>query len=214
MTGYECTQAMRKLERGVRSQKSTRETARASGDTALVKKCNERIKAYKTKYSEISNITGIPEEPKRMSNVRMPKTTNNSPINLTNSGNGGITGVNRSISSRNMSNGHRRSMLHELTESEIETLRTDIKAIGADESNFVFNGGDSTSYSDKHDVVFVRGDVIPDTNSIHPRDLMSTRAALAHEYYGHRSHRGTKLKDGSWNDEFRASYSAAKTRLT
>ncbi len=90
LTGYECTQAMRKLERAVRSQKSIRETARASGDKALVNRCNERIKAYKTKYSEISNITGIPEEPKRMSIVRMPKTSNNSPINLTNSGNGGI----------------------------------------------------------------------------------------------------------------------------
>ena len=98
LTGYECTQAMRKLERGVRSQKTIRETARASGDTALVKKCTERIKAYKTKYSEISNITGIPEEPKRMSNVRMPKTSNNSPINLTNSDSGGI--INKKLSDR------------------------------------------------------------------------------------------------------------------
>ena len=39
---------------------------------------------------------------------------------------------------------------------------------------------------------------------------MSERAVLAHEYYGHRTHRGTTLEKGSWNDEFRASYTAAK----
>jgi hypothetical protein len=52
----------------------------------------------------------------------------------------------------------------------------------------------------------VRGDVFPDNNSNHPRDLMSERAVFAHEYYGHRTYRGTKLKSGVWNDEFRASY--------
>ena len=40
---------------------------------------------------------------------------------------------------------------------------------------------------------------------------MSVRAVLAHEYYGHRAFRGTNLSQGSWNDEFRASYMAAKT---
>ena len=60
------------------------------------------------------------------------------------------------------------------------------------------------------DEIRVRGDILPDKNSLHPRDLMSTRAALAHEYYGHRAYRGTKLKRNAWNDEFRASYMAAK----
>ena len=39
---------------------------------------------------------------------------------------------------------------------------------------------------------------------------MSARAALAHEYYGHRVHRNSTLALGDWRDEFRASYSAAK----
>lgn len=39
---------------------------------------------------------------------------------------------------------------------------------------------------------------------------MSVRAVIAHEYYGHRAYRNTKLIDGAWNDEFRASYMAAK----
>ena len=39
---------------------------------------------------------------------------------------------------------------------------------------------------------------------------MSSRAVLAHEYYGHQAFAGTKLPIGSWNDEFRADYMAAK----
>lgn len=74
MTGYEATQQMRKLETAVREEKTVRELARASGDNALVKRCNERIKAYQGKYTEISEITGISEDRKRMSIPRKPKT--------------------------------------------------------------------------------------------------------------------------------------------
>lgn len=73
MTGYEATQAMRRLETEVRRQKDIREIARASGDKVTVRNCNERIKAIKAKYSEISTITGIPEEPRRMSKPRVLK---------------------------------------------------------------------------------------------------------------------------------------------
>lgn len=66
-------------------------------------------------------------------------------------------------------------------------------------------------YSDERDKIFVSSNIFPsDDGSKHPRDLMSARAALAHEYYGHRAYRGTTLPKGSWNDEFRASYMAAK----
>ena len=66
-SGYEVTQMQRRLESSVRNEKTTRDLAKASGDNALVKRCNERIKAYQTKYNEISEITGISKEPKRMS---------------------------------------------------------------------------------------------------------------------------------------------------
>ena len=66
-SGYEITQMQRRLETAVRNKKTTRELARASGDNALVKRCNERIKAYQGKYAEITEITGIPEDRKRMS---------------------------------------------------------------------------------------------------------------------------------------------------
>jgi hypothetical protein len=57
----------RRLETAVRNEKTTRELAKASGDNVLVKRCNERIKAYQGKYNEISEITGIQGDKKRMS---------------------------------------------------------------------------------------------------------------------------------------------------
>lgn len=73
-SGYEVTQMQRRLETAVRNEKTKMELARASGDNALVKRCNERIKAYQGKYAEITEITGIPEDRKRMSVPRKPKT--------------------------------------------------------------------------------------------------------------------------------------------
>ena len=67
VTGYEATQMQRRLETAVRNEKTTRELAKASGDNAIVKRCNERIKAYQGKYDEISEITGIQGDKKRMS---------------------------------------------------------------------------------------------------------------------------------------------------
>ena len=66
-SGYEVTQMQRRLETAVRNEKTTRDLAKASGDNALVKRCNERIKAYQGKYNEISEITGIQGDKKRMS---------------------------------------------------------------------------------------------------------------------------------------------------
>lgn len=74
VSGYEATQMMRRVETAIREQKSIKQTAQASGDKALVKQCNDKIKAYKDKYEEITNITGFYPETKRMSVPRKPKT--------------------------------------------------------------------------------------------------------------------------------------------
>ena len=111
---------------------------------------------------------------------------------------------------RTMANGQRTSPYHILSEDEINSLMEDIKAIGADPSVFSFNTGVRTGYIDELDIINVRGDVLPDLSSANARDRMSPRAVLAHEYYGHRANRGTTLAKGSWNDEFRASYLAAR----
>ena len=106
--------------------------------------------------------------------------------------------------------GLRRSPFTTLNNEEIEHLRQEIRAIEADEGVFIFNEGRRTGYLDNDDIIRVRYDVFPNLNSKHPRDLMSERAVLAHEYYGHRQYRNTLLPPESWNDEFRASYMAAK----
>ena len=72
VTGYEATQMQRRLETAVRNEKTTRDLAKSSGDNALVKECNAKIKAYQEKYTEITNITGIQGDKKRMS---VPRST-------------------------------------------------------------------------------------------------------------------------------------------
>ena len=76
-SGYDITQMQRRLESSVRNEKTTRDLAKASGDNALVKRCNERIKTYQGKYEEISNITGIQGDKKRMSVPRATATMKN-----------------------------------------------------------------------------------------------------------------------------------------
>ena len=64
---YFWSQRMRSLESATREQKTIRVLARSSGDKVLVKKCNDRIKAYRQKYDEICNATGLSPELKRLS---------------------------------------------------------------------------------------------------------------------------------------------------
>ena len=66
LTGYEASQAMRQIETEIRKQKDIRELAKSSGDSAQVADCNRKIKAYQSRYKEISDITGIAKEPNRM----------------------------------------------------------------------------------------------------------------------------------------------------
>ena len=73
VSGYEAQQMMRRLETAIRNEKTIKQTARASGDKALVRDCNAKIKAYQAKYDEIVNTTGFAKETKRMSVPKMPK---------------------------------------------------------------------------------------------------------------------------------------------
>lgn len=111
-------------------------------------------------------------------------------------------------------NGARKSPFYMLTENDIGKLLDDIKFIEADVSVFRFNDDRvrGTGYIDAIDRVIIRGNVFPDTvsGSKHPRDIMSTRAVLAHEYYEHRVNRNTDLAQGCWEDEYRASRTAAE----
>ena len=107
-----------------------------------------------------------------------------------------------------------RKVHHVLSADEIEKLKEDILGIDADIKVFDFNNEsyEGTCYLDEFDIVIINGNVLPDvkSGSVHPRDIMSTRAVIAHEYYGHRTYRNTKLEKNSWEDEYRASRTAAE----
>lgn len=115
------------------------------------------------------------------------------------------------IKERQMANGLRKSPLIKLTPEDKDHLLAEIDNIKADRKAFAFRDGKATAYSVTRDKIYVSSNVFPSNDgSKHPRDLMSEKAVLEHEYYGHRAHKDTKLAAGSWNDEFRASYLAAK----
>lgn len=115
------------------------------------------------------------------------------------------------IDTRDMANGMRKSFEIPLSDSEKSFIRSEINAIGADDKVFEFRDFYPTGYSDQRDKVYVSSSIFPsDDGSTNPTDLLSVRATLAHEYYGHRAYRGTELEKGAWNDEFRASYMAAR----
>lgn len=125
-----------------------------------------------------------------------------------------------------MANGMRNKSGTPLTEEEIELVKSEIRAIGADEDVFIFNDEEhmkkSTCYNWQNDKIYVTRNIFPDVNSgsIHPRDIMSVRAVLAHEYYGHRPHHDEYESDYKidkdfhtiplWQDEQRASLEAAE----
>lgn len=122
--------------------------------------------------------------------------------------------------------GNRRSPLYELNEKEIEMIKSEIKAIGANPDDFVFNSAATrgTCFLPSDGKIHIKGNIFPDEFSDHPRDRLTVRAVLAHEYYGHRPYRSQYLREDSitkpeeierifanaWADEFRASYMAAK----
>lgn len=200
-TLYEWKQTARRMERAIRKKQTQANMFKEAGNNTKAKDFRDEATAYRIKYNDMCENVGLRPQLDRMQTYKKP---------LTNGDNSGIIKENRNITKRGMANGLRKTPTHILTDNEIKSLKEDIKTIKADESVFVFNTGICTSYVDKYDKIFVCGDVLSDFNSQHPRDLMSSRAVLAHEYYGHRAYRGTKLEPQSWNDEFRASYMAAK----
>ena len=73
ITGYEAQQMQRKLETDIRKQNGIKQLAQASGDKVLVKECNAKIKAYRDKYTEISQAAGLAEELQRTTITRIRK---------------------------------------------------------------------------------------------------------------------------------------------
>lgn len=81
-TGYEWTQAQRRLENAVRTQTDIETMAKAAGDKALERQAREKIDAYCKKYDDLCEKTGLQPTLERMAAV--------SGKPLTGGGNGGI----------------------------------------------------------------------------------------------------------------------------
>lgn len=113
------------------------------------------------------------------------------------------------IDNRKLAMGLRKPVDHILTDEEIRSIMIDAEAIGIDVSILRFNKGNATGFSDARGKINIRGDIMPDITSKIPRDRMSQRAVLAHEYYGHYLNHPSEYEVGDWRDEFRASYDAA-----
>lgn len=110
---------------------------------------------------------------------------------------------------RLLANGGRRSVFHILNQDEIQTIKNEAKEIGIDETILRFNQGTQTGIGSDTGFFYIRGDILPDINSTNPRDRLSIRAVLAHEYYGHYMNHPSEYPVGDWRDEYRASRDAA-----
>ena len=112
---------------------------------------------------------------------------------------------------RGMANSLRQPDTPTLTDDEISQLKQEIKELKADESVFMFNVPNrDTGYYDEKDLIILNRAVLPAVDdSRTARDRLTSKSVIAHEYYGHRAYRGTKLPRNDWRDEFRASYMAA-----
>lgn len=131
-----------------------------------------------------------------------------------------ITGEKRTVA------GNRKSPFYILDAEDISFVKKEISAINADFDCFVFNSDFTrgTCFLASDGKIHIKGNIFPDEYSDHPRDRLSVRAVLAHEYYGHRPYREQYLREDAdtspdslnkimsrmWSDEFRASYMAAK----
>jgi len=106
---------------------------------------------------------------------------------------------------RNLADGHRVSQYVRLDDADITRITKEAESIGIPVSMLKFNTGTMTGYQNLEDLIYVGGDILPDLASSDFRDLMTERAVLAHEYYGHQKFRITHLSPSDWKDEFRAS---------
>lgn len=163
---------------------------------------SEEFADFEKKYLKAAD--SVQEEGQNVAPKTPPKTAE--PVD--NSGKSGIINT-RGIAQRTMSNGLRTSPFHILTEEEIDSVIADAKALGIPRSILRFNEKNRTGFYDGDELIYIRGDVLPDRSSNVLRDLLTPRAVLAHEYYGHYKSHPSKFEPEDWRDEFMASYKAA-----
>lgn len=228
---YKEFQKQRAMERRVREISRQAEMLEAAGDTEGAKTARRQLREKRKAYREYSKEHGLGIHNDRLTVVKvrngdtsykniytsaLDNSGGSDIINIENKSSGADEFLHSTLKEKNsdtrkMAYGLRKSPKIKLSDNDKSLILNEITAINADPDVFVFRDGFGSGYSDSRDIIFISSNIFPSNDgSLHPRDLMSERAVLAHEYYGHRTHRGTALEKGSWNDEFRASYTAAK----
>ena len=114
----------------------------------------------------------------------------------------------RERSVRSMANGPRRGRLTNVSDAEKIQILQYADDLNIPRSVLSFNTGYNTSYDDDLNIIHIRGDVFPSEFAENPESILSAKAALAHEYYGHYLHH-SQFAANDWRDEFQASYRAA-----
>lgn len=236
-TKYEALQRQRRLETTMRAQRQQihlLKVGNADEDDIIAARC--RYRGTSQEYKRFSEAMELPEQRQRVTvdglgNIgqgkwkkSVDKSSKNVIINMDEER--GIEKQMRVAKEKRSVAGSRRTSFYELNTDDIDFVSSEIKAIKANVEDFVFNSKITrgTCFLASDGKVHIKGNVFPDEYSSHPRDKLSVRAVLAHEYYGHKPYRKQYLEEDNdtspealnkiaakaWLDEFRASYMAAK----
>lgn len=236
---YKEFQKQRAMERRVREVSRQAEMLEAAGDTEGAKAARRQLREKRKAYRDYSKEHGLAVHNDRLTVVKvrngdtsyrniyssaLDKSGESDIIKVTNEK--GIENDMKLFSETHTAAGNRRSPLYKLSEADVKFVQEEITAINANADDFVFNSDYTrgTCFLASDGKVHIKGNIFPDEYSDHPRDKMSVRAVLAHEYYGHRPYREQYIREDNdtseesinkimaraWADEFRASYMAAK----
>ena len=208
-TFYEATQKQRQIETALRKVKREAIAAKAMGDDNTYTAKAVRYKRLNDEYDSFTKAAGLRSQKERGNiaefGAKDGKDARKAARSVANPANDAII----KDETRSMANGMRKPASHILTDDEIANVIADAKSIAIPTELLKSNAGSRTGFSDSEMMIHIRGDIFPDVTSKNIRDRMSTRAVLAHEYYGHYANHPSEYRIGDWRDEFKASRDAA-----
>ena len=208
-TLYEAKQRQRQMETAMRAQREKVQLLQKGGaDPQEVMLQKAKYQGQLNEYAVFSRKMGLKEERERIYIDGRGRVASTQRKNVAKDSENDIIKP-RNVFERPMSNGLRTSPFYILTKKEIESIKRDAKELDIPENILRFNQGNQTGFLDKNMKINVRGDILPDKSSNIVRDILSQKAVLAHEYYGHYKNHPSQFRIGDWRDEFRASYCAA-----
>ena len=208
-TLYEAKQRQRQMETAMRAQREKVQLLQKGGaDPQEVMLQKAKYQGQLNEYAVFSRKMGLKEERERIYIDGRGRVASTQRKNVAKDSENDIIKP-RNVFERPMSNGLRTSPFYILTKEEIESIKRDAKELDIPENILRFNQGNQTGFLDKNMKINVRGDILPDKSSNIVRDILSQKAVLAHEYYGHYKNHPSQFRIGDWRDEFRASYCAA-----